>query len=133
MQRLYILASDIHIIPTGGLWDVIFRKTWINVNIFGAFGANGFQLNLAGLIIIIAVGALATFSAEKLVGEKPGKSMLSSVIFTLLGAYIFAGITHLPFEVYVENVPIFAALFGAIVFGVFFVLIKRAFTKSSKS
>lgn len=125
------MATAITIIPNTGILDSIFHKTWITINILGLFGDSGFKLNLAGLIVIILVGILATAITERLVGEKPGKNLLGAILFTLFGAYIFAGFIKLPFELMIESVPIVAALIGAIVFGVFFVLFKKQFSRKS--
>ena len=127
------MVNNFNIIPSGSPWDQIFRETWINLNIFGLFGADGFRINLAGLIIILIVGLAATAITERLVGEKPGKNLLATVLLTLFGAYVFAGSVHLPFETKVESVPLIAALLGAIVFGVFYVLIKKQVAPSKKA
>jgi len=127
------MVNNFNIIPSGSPWDQIFRETWINLNIFGLFGADGFRINLAGLIIILIVGLAATAITERLVGEKPGKNLLATVLLTLFGAYVFAGAVHLPFETKVENVPLIAALLGAIVFGVFYVLLKKQVAPSKKA
>ncbi len=122
---MILATTNINIIPDSGIWHTIFYQTWMTLNIFGLFGANGFTFNLAGLIIIVVVGLAAAGITERLAGEKPGKNLLSVVLLTLLGAYIFAAFVKLPFELRLDNVPLVAALLGAIVFGVFFVLIRK--------
>jgi uncharacterized membrane protein YeaQ/YmgE (transglycosylase-associated protein family) len=119
-------------LPLNGIWDTLFRQTWIDINILGLFGTDGFRINLIGLIVIGLVGIAATSIAERLVGEKPGKNLLGAVLIALLGSYIAAAIfKQLPFEIRIEDVPMIAALLGAIIFGTFYVLIQRAFTKKA--
>ena len=48
------------------------------------------------------------------------------MLITLLGAYIFTAYVNLPTEIIIEGVHVIAALLGAIVFGVFWVLLRRA-------
>lgn len=120
-----VLGAAFNIFPSGSPWDQIFRETFIRVNIFGLLGPDGFQINLAGLIIVFIVGLAATAITERLVGDKPVKSPAGAVIFTLIGAYVFARFVNLPFETSIEGLPVYAALLGAIVFGVFYVLIRK--------
>jgi drug/metabolite transporter (DMT)-like permease len=127
---MILAASTINFIPTTGIWNAIFNETWLDVNLFGWFGADGVKITLAGLIVILLVGLAAAAIVERLAGEKPGKNLLAVAILTLLGAYIFAGAVKLPFEVILQGVPIIAALLGAIIFGVFFVLIRKQVSPS---
>ncbi len=118
---------QVNLIPTdGGVLDRLFHLTWIKINIFGLLGPDGFQMTLAGLIVLVLVGLAATAVAERLAGEKPGKNLFTTVVLTLIGAYIFEAFVTLPFtDVSIEGVRLISALLGAIIFGVFFVLVRR--------
>lgn len=118
----------INIIPTdGGLLDLLFHHTWLKINIFGLFDkTDGFLLTLAGLIVLILVGLAAAAVAERLAGEKPGKSLVTTVVITVIGAYIFAAYVNLPFrDVSIERIRLASALLGSIIFGILFVLIRK--------
>jgi drug/metabolite transporter (DMT)-like permease len=119
-----------NLIPTTGFWNTVFNETWISFNIFGLLG-NGFKITLAGILIVLVVGMAAVAIVERLVGEKPGKNLLAVALLTILGAYIFASAVKLPFEIILQGFPIIAALLGAIVFGVFYVLIRKQMGSSS--
>lgn len=121
-------VKPINIIPTdGGFLDLLFHHTWLKINLLGLFDkTDGFQVTLAGLIVLILVGLAATAVAERLAGDKPGKNLVTTVLLTLLGAYVFAAYVTLPFtDIEVEGIRLISALLGAIVFGVFFVLVRR--------
>ncbi len=47
------------------------------------------------------------------------------MLITLLGSYIFTVYVLLPFDLVLEGVHALAALLGAIVFSVFYVLVRR--------
>jgi len=129
---MFLATTSIHIIPDGGVWDQIFRQTWVNINVLGLFGTNGFRINLAGLIIVLFVSIVATNVTERLAGEKPGRNVLAGLLLAIFGAYVFANFVKLPFDTYIEDFPIIAGLIGAIVFGVFFVLIKKQMNGGAK-
>jgi uncharacterized membrane protein YeaQ/YmgE (transglycosylase-associated protein family) len=128
-----LFADESITFPLNSFWDTIFRQTWIDINIFGLLGPDGLRINLIGLIILGVVGVVAVAVAERLVGEKLGKSLVTAIFVALLGSYISAAIfKQLPFEIRIEDVPLFAGTLGAIVFGVFFVLLRRSFGGSAK-
>ncbi len=80
---------------------------------------------------MIAFAAAAI--AERLAGDKPSKSMVTVLLLTILGAYIFTSYVNLPItDLEIESVRVISALLGAIVFGVFYVLLRRQ-TSSSKA
>jgi hypothetical protein len=112
-------------IPNTGFLDLLFHKTYIIVNILGFFGGSGYKVTLAGLIVLLVVALAAAAVAERLAGSKPGKSLVTPVLLALLGSYIFTLYVKLPFDLVIETIPIIAALLGAIVFGVFYVLISK--------
>lgn len=115
----------VNLIPNTGFLDLLFHKTYIIVNILGFFGDPGYKVTLAGLIVLLIVALAAAAVAERLAGSKPGKSLLTPVLLALLGSYIFTLYVRLPFDIVIETIPIVAALLGAIVFGVFYVLISK--------
>jgi drug/metabolite transporter (DMT)-like permease len=127
-----MFLADVTLFPNTEPWETIFRKSWINLNVLGMFGNEGFQINLAGLLIVLIVGLAATVITERLAGERPGKNMLAAVLITFFGAYVFGQFVALPFDTKVEQVPLVAALLGSIVFGVFFVLIGKAVRPKAK-
>jgi uncharacterized membrane protein YeaQ/YmgE (transglycosylase-associated protein family) len=115
----------VNLIPTTGFLDLLFHKTYIIINILGFFSNGGYKVTLAGLIVLLVVALAAAAVAERLAGSKPGKSLVTPVLLALLGSYIFTLYVKLPFDVVIETIPIVAALLGAIVFGVFYVLISK--------
>ena len=123
-----VLAStvSVNIIPNSGILDLIFHQTWIAVNILGWPGDGGIKLNLIQLIIFAIIALAAVAVTERLTGSKPG-GMAVAVIITIFGAWLFTHFVSLPVEIVVEGVPIIAALLGAIVVAVFYVLIRKQF------
>jgi uncharacterized membrane protein YeaQ/YmgE (transglycosylase-associated protein family) len=124
---MFLAVTNVTIVPNSGIWNQIFHQSWINVNLFGLLGSGGYTINLIGLIIVAIVGLAATGVTERLAGAKPGGGLLMPILLTILGAYIFSALLsgRIPFEVVLEGIPLFAALLGAIVFGVFYVLIRK--------
>lgn len=119
----------------GGFLDTIFHKTWLAINIFGvpsnctpknAVGCGGYAITLIGLIIVLIIALAAAAITERLAGAKPG-GLLSAVLITLFGAWLFSAYVKLPFEIVMEGVRLIAAFLGAIVVAVFYVLIRKQF------
>ncbi len=113
----------------------LFYGTYLRINIFNLLkdptdGAPGYKITLSGLIVILIISVAAAAIAERLAGAKPGKSLITPVLITLLGAYIFTAYVQLPVELILENVRVVAALLGAIVFSVFYVLISKQTSRS---
>lgn len=126
---------EVKLIPTDGSFlDLLFHHTWLTVNIFGLFDKDGgYQVTLAGLIVILVISLAAAAISERLAGEKPGKNLVAPVLITLLGAYVFQSFVSLPVtDVKIEGVRLISALLGAIVFGVFYVLFRRQGQGSAK-
>jgi uncharacterized membrane protein YeaQ/YmgE (transglycosylase-associated protein family) len=118
-------VQSVTLIPhNGGFMDKLFHGTYITINIFDLF-KGGYTITLAGLIVILIIAVAAAAVAERLTGAKPGKGMITPILLTLLGAYIFSAYVLLPTDLEIEGVRIIAALLGAIVFGVFYVLINK--------
>ena len=123
---MFLATSLVNIVPSdGGPLDKVFHQTFITVNIFGLLNPP-FTITLAGLVVILIIALAAGGVSEALAGEKIGKNILPAVLITLLGAYIFTAYVKLPTEIIIENVHVVAALLGAIVFGVFYVLLRRS-------
>lgn len=127
--------TPINFIPTSGIFDTIFHKTWFAINLFGvpsnctpqnAQGCGGYALTLIGLIIIVIIATAAAAITQRLTGAKPG-GLLATVLITLLGAWLFSAYVLLPFDVLMEGVRLIAAFLGAIVVAVFYVLIRKQF------
>jgi uncharacterized membrane protein YeaQ/YmgE (transglycosylase-associated protein family) len=122
-----VLANvvTVNFIPTSGFLDTIFHQTWLALAILG-WPSGGYKLTLIGLILVLIIATAATAVAERLAGGKPG-GMLMSVLITLFGAWLFSAYVLLPFDVQMEGVRVVAALLGAIVVAVFFVLVRKQF------
>src|SRR5262249_23483023 len=121
---MLLAIQNIHIIPSSGVLNDIFHKTWLAVSIAG-FPANGYKVTLIGLIIIMIIAIAANGVTERLTGKKVG-GMLLAVLITILGSWLFQAYVKLPFDFAVEDVAILAALLGAIVIAVFWTLIRGA-------
>jgi hypothetical protein len=115
----------VNFIPTSGILDLIFHQTWIAISVLG-WPSGGYKLTLIGLIIVLIIAVAAAAVAERLAGAKPG-GMLVIVLITLFGAWLFQAYVLLPFDVLMEGVHVVAALLGAIVVSVFYVLIRKQF------
>ena len=65
---------------------------------------------------------------RRLTGSKPG-GMVAGVIITIFGAWLITHFVTLPggLGLSIEGVPIIAALLGAIIVAVFYVLIRKQF------
>lgn len=127
---------QVDLIPKdGGFLDLLFHHSWININFLGLFDKQGgYQLVLSGLLVLIVISLAAAAISERLIGEQPGRSLVVNVLITLLGAYIFAAYVNLPFtDVAIEGVRLIAALLGAIVFGVFYALLRRQAQPAKKA
>ena len=125
MPTFLASITPVKVFPTDGSFlDKFFHGTYMTVNIFGLL-RDGYTITLAGLIVILIISVAAAGVAERLAGAKPGKSLVTPVLITLLGAYIFTAYVQLPTDFLVESVRILAALLGAIVFSVFYVLITK--------
>lgn len=128
-----VLANvvTVNFLPDSGILDTIFHQTWLAVNILGVPGGAGYKITLIGLIIVLIIASAAAAVTQGLTGAKPGGT-LSTVLITLFGAWLFSAYVLLPFEVVLEGVRLIAALLGAIVVSVFYVLIRNQVKGSSK-
>jgi hypothetical protein len=114
-----------------GILKTIFVDTWISISLLGQ-PAGGFKLTLIDLIIIALLAFAVTALTEWLTGQKIG-NLFAGMMITIIGALLVVMFMRLPapFDFAIEDVPIVAALFGAIVVGVFYVLL-RARTSGGK-
>ncbi len=128
-----VLATvvTVNFLPTSGILDTIFHQTWLAINVLGWPGGNGYKLTLIGLIIVLIIATAATAIAERLAGAKPG-GMLLAVLITLFGAWLFSAYVLLPFDILMEGVRLVAALLGAIVVSVFYVLLRKQVSGGGK-
>ncbi|MGZ3601286.1 MAG: hypothetical protein ACXWQR_16965 [Ktedonobacterales bacterium] len=114
-------------IPSSGILDDIFHKTWLAVSILG-IPPSGYKVTLIGLLIILVIAIAANGVTERLTSKKVG-GLFAGVIITLLGAWLFSVYVNLPFDFMLEGVRIIAALLGAIVIAVFYTLLKGQVSK----
>ena len=124
---MFLATTVVNLVPSSGIWDQIFHQSFITVNILGLLnGQKGISINLIGLIIVAVVGIAAVGITERLTGGRMGGSLLLPIILTILGAYVFIALLGnvLTFDVVLEGIHLVAALLGAIVFAVFYVLIR---------
>jgi uncharacterized membrane protein YeaQ/YmgE (transglycosylase-associated protein family) len=125
-----LVLADIksyNFIPDSGFLDQLFHQTWLAISIFGN-PANGYKLTLIGLLITLVIALTANFVTEKLTSKKVGSLFVATVV-TILGSWLFQTYVLLPFDFALEGVRIIAALLGAIVVAVFYVLIRGTVQK----
>ena len=128
-----ILADQSFSFQLTGFWDALFHKTWIDINILGLSPDPGLRINLISLLILGVVGMAAIVLTERLAGEKPGKNLLGAVIVALIGSFLATALfKQISFDIIIEGVPLISGLLGAIVFGVFYVLVRRMFRNDAK-
>src|SRR5262249_62246135 len=106
-----------------GILKTIFIDTWVSLSLFGQ-PAGGFKLTLIDLIIVALLAFAVTALTEWLTGQKLGK-LFTGMIVTIIGALLVVMFVRLPapLDFAIEDVPIVAALIGAIIVVVFYVLL----------
>lgn len=123
---MFVLAfTNYNFIPNSGILDTIFHKTWLDFKVFGnpTDPAYGYRLTLIGLIITAVIALAANYVTEFLTSKKVG-SLFAATVITILGSILFQTFVLLPFDFGLEGVRVVAALLGAIVIAVFYVLIR---------
>src|SRR5262245_63025236 len=107
-----------------GILKTIFVDTWIALSLFGQ-PPGGFTLTLIDLIIIGLLAFAVTALTEWLTGQKLGK-LFTGMVVTIIGSLLVVMFVRLPapLNFAIEDVPIVAALLGAIIVGVFYVLLR---------
>jgi uncharacterized membrane-anchored protein YitT (DUF2179 family) len=112
-----------------GILKTIFIDTWVSLSLLGQ-PAGGFHLTLLDLIIVALLAFAVTAITEWLTGQKLGK-LFTGMVVTIVGSLLVLMFVHLPapLDFAIEDIAIVAALIGAIIVGVFYVLL-RARTSS---
>jgi hypothetical protein len=121
-------GPNINIIPNSGILDLLFHQTWIAFKILGWPSGAPIMINLIQLIILVLIALAALAVTERLTGSKPG-GLVAGVIITVIGTWLITQFVILPggLGFSIEGIPIIAALLGAIVIAVFYVLIRKQF------
>jgi uncharacterized membrane-anchored protein YitT (DUF2179 family) len=116
-----------------GILKTIFIDTWISISLFGQ-PAGGFKLTLIDLIIVALLAFAVTALTEWLTGQKLGK-LFTGMVVTIIGALLVVMFVRMPapLDFAIEDVPIVAALLGAIIVGVFYVLLRSRTSKGGKA
>jgi len=116
-----------------GILKTIFIDTWVSLSLLGQ-PAGGFKLTLIDLIIVALLAFAVTALTEWLTGQKLGK-LFTGMVVTIIGALLVVMFVRLPapLDFAIEDVPIVAALLGAIIVGVFYVLLRARTSKGGKA
>ena len=116
-----------------GILKTIFIDTWISISLLGQ-PAGGFKLTLIDLIIVALLAFAVTALTEWLTGQKLGR-LFTGMVVTIIGALLVIMFVRLPapMDFAIEDVPIVAALIGAIIVGVFYVLLRARTSKGGKA
>jgi uncharacterized membrane protein YeaQ/YmgE (transglycosylase-associated protein family) len=120
---MVLLAAipNLTFIPTSGPLDVVFHQSWLAFSVLG-MPAGGYKLNFIDWIILLIIAITANGITERLAGRKAGGLLLATLI-TVLGSALVQAYVTLPFDFALEGVRIVAALLGAVVIAVFYVLL----------
>src|SRR5262252_7736326 len=116
-----------------GILKTIFIDTWVSLSLLGQ-PAGGFKLTLIDLIIVALLAFAVTALTEWLTSQKLGNLFVGMVV-TIIGALLVVMFVRLPapLDFAIEDVPIVAALIGAIVVGVFYVLLRARTSSRGKA
>jgi uncharacterized membrane protein YeaQ/YmgE (transglycosylase-associated protein family) len=120
---MVLLAAipNLTFIPTSGPLDLVFHQSWLAFSVLG-MPAGGYKLNFIDWIILLIIAITANGITERLAGRKAGGLLLATLI-TVLGSALVQAYVTLPFDFALEGVRIVAALLGAVVIAVFYVLL----------
>ncbi len=120
---MVLLAAipNLTFIPTSGPLDQIFHQSWLAFSVLGV-PAGGYRLNFIDLLLLLIIAIAANGITERLAGRKAGGLLLATLI-TMLGSALVQAYVKLPFDFALEGVRIVAALLGAVVIAVFYVLL----------
>lgn len=128
MLVLADIMKPIYFIPNDGFLDTIFHKSWIAISLLGQ-PQPAYKVTLIGLIIFAIIATAVNFVTERLTDKKVGK-LSAAIVVTIIGSLLFQTYVHLPnIDFQVEGVYIISALLGAIIVGVFYVLIRGKVAK----
>ncbi len=117
-------------IPKTGVFNQIFHLTNVRVFVLG-WPAQGYYINLIQFIILLVIAVVVIYVTERLTKTKVG-GLAMGVILTLLGAFLIQSVTTKVPDFLFEGVRVVSSLIGAIIIGVFYVLIRAQFSKGSK-
>lgn len=115
-------------IPHSGILNTIFYQTDATFQVFG-WPSKGYSINLIQFIILLILAVVVIFVTERLTKNKIG-GLATGVIITLIGAWIIQSVTTGLPDFLFEGVRVVSSLIGAIIFGVFYILIRAQFSKS---
>jgi uncharacterized membrane protein YeaQ/YmgE (transglycosylase-associated protein family) len=114
-------------IPHTGIFNQIFYLTQATLHIFG-WPKQGYSINLIQLIVLMIIAVVVVYVTERLTKNKIG-GLLAGVIVTLIGAFLIESMTTNIPDFLFEGVRVLSSLIGAIIVGVFYVLIRAQFAK----
>jgi hypothetical protein len=123
-------VKPITFFPGNATFDTIFRQTKLTVEVFG-WPKGGYSINLIQLIILLVLALVVVFVTERLTKGKVG-GLAIGVILTIIGAYIIQAVTVGIPDILVENIRIISSLVGAIIIGVFYILIRARFSSGKE-
>jgi uncharacterized protein YqgC (DUF456 family) len=126
-----IVASIPNIdLPLNGVFDTIFRQTWVQVSVLGA-PSGGYKITLIDLIILALLALAVNGLTERLTSKKLG-SMATAIVITIVGSILVVTFVNLPFDFAIEGLRVIAALLGSLVISVFYVLLRGQSSASAK-
>ena len=116
-----------------GILKTIFIDTWISISLLGQ-PAGGFKLTLIDLVIVALLAFAVTALTEWLTGRKIG-NLFAGMVVTIIGTLLVLMFMRLPapLDFAIEDVPIVAALIGALIVGVFYVLLRARTSSGGKA
>src|SRR5260221_12864050 len=88
-------------IPTSGPLDLIFHKSWLAINVFGA-ATGGYKVTFIALIILVIIALGDNAITERLTSRKAGVLILAALI-TVMGAALVQDDVHLWCEIALER------------------------------
>lgn len=115
-------------IPHSGVIGRFFYETTAQLRLFG-WPAQGYSINLIQFIVLLALAIVVVFVIERLTKNKIG-GLAAGVIVTLIGAFIIQTETRSMPDFLFEGVRVVSSLVGAIIIGVFYVLLRAQFARS---
>jgi hypothetical protein len=118
-------------IPHTGIFNQIFYLTNARLLILD-WPKGGYTINLIQFIVLLVLAIVVVYVTELLTKNKLG-GLAIGVILTLLGAFLMQSLTRSIPDFMFEGVRIISSLLGALIVGVFYVLIRAQFAKSGSS
>ncbi len=118
-------------IPHSGVLGQIFYQTNARLHLFGR-PAQGYSINLIQFIILLVLAIIVVYVTERLTNNKIG-GLAAGVIVTLIGAFLIQSVTTSLPDFLFEGVRVVSSLIGALIIGVFYVLIRAQFARSARS